>query len=86
MKLNPGFIVYGKGDECTLVPSSNAVFSGVVKGNATSSMIFELLKTETTESDIVRKLMQEYEASEQDITESVHSVLTQLREIGAIDD
>ncbi len=86
MKLNSGFIVYCTGSDVMLVPRSNNVFAGVVKGNETTGFIFDALKTETTKEEIIAKMINEFDAPENVIASSVESVLLQLREIHALDE
>ena len=52
MKLNKNFLVHKTGKDTVIVPTGNAGFSGVVKGNETLGIILDLLKKDTTEKDI----------------------------------
>lgn len=86
MKLNENFLLYNSDGETVLVPTGKAEFSGVVRGNATFGAILQLLKTETTEEQIVASLKSEFSAPEGAIERDVAKALFELRQIGAIDE
>ena len=69
-----------------LVPGGRAKFSGVVKGNDTLGAILRLLSEETTEQEVIRAMIDAYDAPEEIIARDVRSVITALREIGALHD
>ena len=56
MKLNKNFIPHTSGEESLLAATANADFSGVVRGNHTAGMVFELLRSEITRDEIVTEL------------------------------
>ena len=85
MKLKKDFIVHDTGKEVMLVATGKAKFSGLVKGNAMLGKVLELLKSNTTEKQIVAKLRAQYDAPEGKIERDVHKVLTELKKIGALD-
>ena len=85
MKLKPEFITHNAGDEALLVPVGGASFSGLVKGNKTLGAVLDLLKTETTEAEIVAALRARFDAPEETIAADVRRALAELRRIGAID-
>lgn len=86
MKLNKDFLVHNSGGESILVPSGNAGFSGVVRGNKTLGAILDLLKTETTEDDIISAMKQRFDAPEGAVERDVRKTLEELRKIGALDE
>lgn len=85
MKLNKDFILHISGGETVLVPTGNAKFSGVVRGNKTLGAVLELLKEETTEEAIVAAMKARFDAPEEVIVRDVEKALSSLRRIGAID-
>ena len=85
MKLKKDFIVHDTGKEVMLVATGKAKFSGLVKGNAMLGKVLELLKSNTTEKQIVAKLRAQYDAPEGKIERDVRNVLTELKKIGALD-
>ncbi len=86
MKLNKDFLLHNTGKESVLVPTGRADFSGVVRGNRTFGAVLELLKSDTTEAEIVASLRSGFDAPEGVIESDVARAITELRNIGAIDE
>lgn len=86
MKLNDKFILHTANGQTMLVPVGGSDFSGMIRGNAVFLAILELLKTETTEENVIRALRERFDAPPGQIESDVKKVLVQLREIGAIDE
>ena len=86
MKLNNEFISHEEGTETFVIPSGKANFSGVVRGNKTFGNVVELLQNDITEAEIVRIMLEKYDASQDVIERDVKKVIENLREIGAIID
>ena len=85
MKLNKDFLLHNTGSESILVPTGNAGFSGVVRGNKTLGAVLELLKEEMTEAEIITALKSRVDAPEGAIEKDVAKALAELRKIGALD-
>ena len=86
MKLKEGFIAHRSQGENMLVPTGSVKFSGLVRGNDTAGFIFDCLKTDTTEAEIISKMRSQYDAPEGTIERDVKKVLSELRKIGAINE
>lgn len=86
MKLNSGFIAHNDGADKLLVPTGAAAFSGLVRSNSTAGFIIECLEQDTTEEAIVAKMLARYDVPEAVARQDIRRVLTQLQEIGAIDE
>ena len=86
MKLNKEFLLHNTGSESILVPSGSAGFSGVVRGNKTLGAVLELLKEETTETEMISVLKTRYDAPDGAVEKDVAKVLAELRRIGALDE
>jgi hypothetical protein len=86
MKIKKEFIFHDTGAESLLVPTGNAGFSGLVKGNKTLGVILALLKEDTTEEAIIDAMKQRFDASEETISNDVKKTLSELRKIGALDE
>ena len=86
MKLNKEFLLHNTGGESILVPTGNAGFSGVVRGNKTLGAVLELLKSDTTEAELVTALKARFDAPEGAIETDVATALAELRNIGALDE
>lgn len=57
----------------------------VYKLNKTAADIIRLLKDEITEEEIVKKLSESYEGSDDEIKSGVHEYITELYEAGLIE-
>ena len=86
MKLRKEFIAYDSGSESMLIPTGNAGFAGLVKGNKTLGAILELLKTDTTEWAIIDAMKARFDAPEEIITRDVKKALFELHRIGALEE
>ncbi len=86
MKLKDTFITMETGGKQIMVSTNTKVFSGMVRSNATAGFIVDCLKKETTEDEIVEKMLQKYDAEEAVIRADVKKVLEKLRGIGALDE
>ena len=86
MKLKKDFITHDTGTESMLVPTGKAAFSGLVRGNRTFGAIVELLKEDTSEAEVIAAMKARYDAPEEIIARDVRKILTELREIGAIEE
>ena len=86
MKLKKEFITHDTGKETLLVPTANAGWAGLVKGNRTLGAILSLLKEDTTEDAVITAMKDSFEAPEEIIIRDVKKVLAELRKIGALDE
>lgn len=85
MKLKNEFMTHMDGDTQMMVDVS-AKFSGLIRSNKTASEIVDMLKNDTTESEITAKMLAKYDAPESVIAADVHGIIEKLRSIGAIDE
>ena len=85
MKLKKEYITYDTADESMLVPTADAKFAGLIRGNKTLGAILELLK-ETTEDEVVEKMMARFDAPREVIAKDVHTAVLKLREVDALED
>ena len=86
MKLKKEFLLHNTNNESILVPTGNAEFSGVVRGNTTLGAVLELLTSEITEGELIAKMDSRYDAPAETIEKDVKKVLQELRKIGALDE
>ena len=84
MRLKDEFLTHTSGGEAYLVPSGNLEFRGLVKGNETLGEVIELLKTDTTEAEIVKTLRKKYDAPAVTIEFDVRKAVEILRSVGAL--
>lgn len=86
MKLNKEFLLHNTSSESILVPTGNAGFSGVVRGNKTLGAVLELLQTEISETELIAGMRARFDAPEDMIERDVQKILNELRKIGALDE
>ena len=86
MKLNSGFLAHDDGDQKLLVSTGATSFSGLVRSNPTAGFIIGCLENETTEDEIVARMQEKWEVSDEIARRDVRTIVDQLRGIGAIDD
>ena len=86
MKLKKEFLIHETRNETYLVPTGDAGFSGIVRGNQTLETILELLKTDTDEAAIVAAIQSRFDAPKEVIAADVKKALSELRKIGALDE
>ena len=86
MKLSSKYIVHNTGRDVLLVPTADAAFSGVVKGNETLGTILSLLSEDRSEIDLLHAMAAEYDASEEQLSRDLQKALGELRKIGALDE
>ena len=87
MKLKNGFITHQVQDTQMMVAAGEAArhFHGLVRSNETAALIVDCLKSETTEEEIVDKLLSEYDVSREIAARDVHAILEKLNSIGALE-
>lgn len=88
MKLISGFILQDLGDEHMAVATGEAgkVFHGLVRSNDTADFIIRELMHETTEEEIVDRMVEKYDAPRERIAKDVHRILEQFREAGILEE
>ena len=86
MKLKKNFVTQDVGDSQVMVSTGRTDFNGMVKSNKTAAFIINCLKTDTTKDEIVNKMLEKYDTSEEVISRDVDKVLESLRKIGAIEE
>jgi len=85
MKLKSTYITR-KNDDDYIMMDASGEFAGIIHSNATTAFIAECLKTETTKKEIIKKMLEKYDVSESEVSESVDRIIDKLRSIGAIDE
>lgn len=86
MKLNPKFLTHETKGEHITVSTTGTKFNGLIRSNPTAAFIVESLKTETTESEIVDKMLAKYDAPRPTVEKDVADIIGKLRSIGAVID
>ncbi|MBQ3904185.1 MAG: PqqD family protein [Eubacterium sp.] len=60
-------------------------FRGIINNNKTAAYIFELLKTDCTEDEIVEAMCKKYDAPAEVIRADVKEVLKQIKDLGIVE-
>lgn len=87
MKLKSGIVVEKNGEEYVAVATGEAAksFNGIIRNNKTANYIFEQLKEEKTEDELVEALLERYDVSKEKAQADVHALIVKIREAGLID-
>lgn len=86
MKLKSGFVPHDMGGEHVIVPTGENSFAGMVRCNGTAAFIVNCLMEDTTREAVVEAMLAKYDVSAEVAGASVDKIVSQLREIGAIED
>lgn len=86
MKINSGFITHNDNGEMLLVSTGAAKFSGMVHSNSSAGFIIQCLENDTTEDEIVKKMLEKWDVTEEIARRDVKKIVVQLKGIGAIDE
>ena len=86
MRVNPNFELVNMADDYILVPVGEQMerFNGTVVLNEVSSFIFECLKNDQTEEDLIKSLIDEYEVDSNTARTDVHEALSTMKKLGVI--
>lgn len=85
MKLKDNFITHETDGEQIMVAAGGS-FAGMVRSNATAAFIVDCLKTDTTETEILEKMLAKYDGDAKVMAEDIKTIIGKLRKIGAIDE
>ncbi len=87
MKLNDKFLLHKDGETSYVLSTGETDFSGILRGdNETASFIFDCLRSETSEDEIVANMCREWDVSEETVRRDIRRIVDLLRGIGAIDE
>lgn len=86
MKLKYTFETMELDDRIVAVPVGEHIdeFHGVIKLNEVASFIFNLLKYDIDEADILKAMEEEYEVSREVLIKDIHIYLDEFREKGLL--
>ena len=88
MRVKPGFVVREVGGKKYAVATGEAArsFKGMLSLNDVGATIFNLLQSDTTAEQIVKVILEEYDASAEIVSADVDNFIRQLRSIDVIID
>ena len=75
MKLNPKYLTHKTKGEHYIISTSGTKFTGIIKNNETAAFIVECLKTDTTESAVVDKLLAKYDVDRPTAEKDVANII-----------
>lgn len=86
MKIKEGFMLRKLGKEYTAVAMGKARkdFNGLVRMNETGKCLWECLKTERSEEELIHCLRKEYEVSQAEAQKDVREFLQKLKGAGIL--
>lgn len=89
MKLKDDYIIYNASEEEAIAVATGDEaenFNGLLRANKTAGAIMEFLKEDITEDELVKRMFDRFDATEEEIREGVKDVLETLRGVGAIEE
>lgn len=89
MKLKDDYVIYDASEEERISVATGEEadnFSGLLRANKTAGSILEYLREETTEDEIIARMMERFDASEDAVREGVLETLETLRSVGALEE
>ena len=86
MKLKYDFLLRDVGDRAVAVAVGEGSEScqGIISMNRSSKAIFEMLREETSEEEILQKLMKQYNGTEAFFREEIRKMVMKLRNGGVL--
>lgn len=89
MKIKNDYIIYNASEEEAIAVATGEEaerFSGLLRANKTAGAIMEFLKEDISEEELVRRMFDKYDATEEEIRKGVKDTLEILRSVGALDE
>ncbi len=88
MKLKPGYMLRNVAGYNVVVPIGEAAldFNGMINLNESGAMLWTMLENDTTEEDMTKALLDEYETTEEIARADVSLFIKKMREANLIDE
>lgn len=83
MKLKENFLTHNVSDEQIMIDLTGK-FQGIVTSNETAAFIVECLKNDITKKEIIQKILNVYDVSEEVARKDVDIILQKLESIDAL--
>ena len=74
MKLKESFVTHKNKDDYMMIDASGE-FAGLIHSNATTAFIVDCLRTETTREEIIKKMLDKYDANETNVARDVDKII-----------
>ena len=82
MKLKNGFVLRTVAGETVVLPSGDVTdFDMMITLNDTGRFLWEKLETETSEEELIKAVLAEYDVAEDRAAASVQAFITRLKEL-----
>ena len=87
MKIKTDYILRKVGRQYVVAATgqSSREFHGMIRLNESAAWVFDLLKNEVTEQELVEALMAEYKVDEAEAREDISAFISTLKEAGALE-
>lgn len=85
MKIKKGFILKELDGQVVAIPVSSD-FSGIVKMNEIAAFLWKKLETGATEEELVKAVLSEYDATEEQAKQAVKNTVELLKKNGFIEE
>lgn len=87
MKIKEDFILRKVADSYVVVPVNKQTldFNGIINLNETGAFLFELLQNGAEKSDLLSKMLDEYEVSEQEASADIDEFILNVKEAGILE-
>jgi len=87
MKLKTDYILRKVGKQYVVVATgrSSRDFHGMIRLDESAAFVFDLLKSDRTESELVEALMAEYKVDHAEAAEDISAFIGVLKEAGALE-
>ncbi len=88
MKVKEGFMMRKVGDQIVVVAMGQAAkqFHGMMNLNETGAFVWELLKQETSEENVLEAMMENYGIDRERAKKGLDSFLDKLRTVGVLEE
>ncbi len=88
MKLNKKLVKREIAGDVLLVPVGKSVYdsNGLFVLNETGNFLWDLIEVCVNESELIEKLLTEYEVSYEEASKDVHDFLGKLKQLGILDE
>ena len=86
MKIRPGFVLKDVSDVTIVVPAGAASldFNGMVTLNETGKFLWVLLQNDTTEDELLKEMLKEYEVDEATARAGISRFVSELKKEGLL--
>ncbi len=85
MKIKAGLSLNVMGDAFVVVADDPEVFRGMIKLNKSGAFVFDLMQAETSEKDIIDKIVKKYDIDEKTASDDLIAYIETFKAAGLIE-